>query len=71
MAEFVVIDADGRFLSGPRMWSHEYPDARLFTSASVAIAAAKRAGVLCEVVSDYGVETQRTIETVGLGIKNL
>jgi hypothetical protein len=65
MSEFVVVDAEGRFLAGPRQWSAEYPDARTFEVASVAIAAAKRAGVLCEVVEDYGIETQRTVETVG------
>lgn len=65
MPEFVVVDAEGRFLAGPRQWSAEYPDARTFTVKTVAIAAARRAGVLCEVIEDYGVETQRSIETVG------
>jgi len=65
MSEFVVIDEDGRFLSGPRKWSHEFPDARLFYERAQAIAAARHTKVLCEVVEDYGVETQRTIETVG------
>jgi hypothetical protein len=64
MSEFVIVDAEGRFLAGPRQWSAEYPDARVFESKTKAIAAARHTGVLCEVVSDYGVETQRTIETV-------
>lgn len=65
MSEFVVRDASGRFLSGPRQWSAEACDARTFEVAATAIAAARRSGVLCEVVEDFGVETQRTIETVG------
>ena len=63
--EFVVVDADGRFLSGPRQWSKEYPDARMFEVKKVAIAAAVRAGVLCEVVENYGMDDQRTVDTVG------
>lgn len=65
MSEFVIVDADGRFLSGPRQWSREYPDARVFEVKKVAIAAALRAGVLCEVVEDYGMETEHSVETVG------
>lgn len=64
MSEFVIVDASGRFLAGPRQWSAEYPDARVFDVKTVAIAAARRAGVLCEVVEDYGCETQRVIDTV-------
>ncbi len=65
MSEYVILDAAGRFLSGPRQWSTEYPDARMFEVKKVAIAAAQRTGVLCEVVEDYGMDTQRTVETVG------
>lgn len=65
MSEYVILDASGRFLSGPRQWSTEYPDARIFEVKKVALAAALRAGVLCEVVEDYGMDTQCVIDTVG------
>ena len=65
MSEFVVLDENGRFLSGPKQWSPEFPDARTFEVKSVAIAAARASKVLCEVVEDYGLDTQKTVETVG------
>jgi hypothetical protein len=64
MPELVILDADGRFLSGPRIWSKEYPDARIFDNKKTAIAAARHCKALCEVVEDYGMETQRTVATV-------
>ena len=64
MTEFVVIDAQGRFLAGPRHWVVEYPDALLFEKKSIAVKAARHTGILCEVVEDYGMDTQRTVDTV-------
>lgn len=65
MPEFVIRDADGQFLSGPRQWSRQFIDARTFDVEKVALAAATRCGVLCEVVEDFGCDTQRVIATVG------
>lgn len=66
MSEYVVINAEGQFLGyGGRVWSSEWPEARTFDSITKALAAARHTGALCEVVEDYGIETQRTIETVG------
>jgi len=65
MSEFVVLDAEGRFLAGPRQWSAEWPDARTFDSKTKAVAAARHTKVLCEVVEDYGMDNQRSVETVG------
>jgi len=65
MAEYLIRDAEGRFLSGPRQWSDAWSDARTFEVKATAIAAARRSGVLCEVVQDFGLETQQVIETVG------
>ena len=64
MPEFVIVNASGQFLAGPRQWSAEYPDARVFDVKSVAIAAARRTLTLCDIVEDYGCETQRVIDTV-------
>ena len=64
MPEFVVLDVEGRFWCAGR-WVREYPDATIYPNRSQAKKAAERSKVLCEVVEDYGVETQRTIETVG------
>jgi len=66
MSEFVVVDAEGRFLGfgGRGAWFKEFPEARTFESIKQAIAAARHTRVLCEVVEDYGLETQRSIETV-------
>ncbi len=65
MSEFVVVDASGRFLSfAGRSFVSEYPDARLFTAKGTAIKAARYAKVLCDVVEDYGLESQRVVATV-------
>lgn len=65
MSEFVVVDADGRFLGfGSKSWCVEFPDARTFDSKVKAIAAARHAKTLCDIVEDYGCETQRVVDTV-------
>jgi hypothetical protein len=65
MPEFVVVDAEGKFLAGPRTWSKEYPDALVWEIASNARKAAARCGALCEVVEDYGLDSQKSVETFG------
>jgi hypothetical protein len=66
MSEYVVIDAAGRFLGyGPKAWHAEFPEARTFEDRAKALAAARHTKTLCEVVEDYGLDTQRSIETVG------
>jgi hypothetical protein len=65
MGEFVVIDANGHFLGfAGRAFFREYPDARLFTAKGTAVKAARYTHVLCDVVEDYGMETQRVVATV-------
>lgn len=66
MSEYVVLDVDGRFLGyGPRAWVTEFPEARTFEKLGTAKAAARITGTLCEVVEDYGLDSQKTIETIG------
>jgi hypothetical protein len=64
MSEYVVLDAAGRFLGPGRRWFAEYPEAMVWDNASTARKAAHGVKVLCEVVEDYGLSTQRTIDTV-------
>ncbi len=65
MSEYVVVDASGRFLSfAGRTFTSEYPDARLFEAKGTAVKAARYAKVLCDVVEDYGMDTQRVVATV-------
>jgi hypothetical protein len=65
MREIVVRDVEGRFLGPGRRWVTEYSDAWIFTRLVVALTAARALGVLCEVVEDHGVETERVLDTVG------
>lgn len=64
MPEIIVRDEQGRFLQGARSWVSEYPDARMFGAPGAAVRAARATGVLCEVVEDHGLETERVIDTV-------
>lgn len=65
MSEYVVVDANGHFLGfAGRAFCREYPDARTFEAKGTAIKAARYAKVLCDVVEDYGMDSQRVVATV-------
>jgi len=65
MSEFVVVDSSGRFLShAGRSFTGEYPDARTFEAKGTAIKAARYTKVLCDVVEDYGLDSEKVVATV-------
>lgn len=69
MSEYVILDASGRFLAGFALnlavWTQDAANARVWERVAPALKAAKMTRELCEIVEDYGVETQRTIDTIG------
>lgn len=52
--EYVIVNANGEFLTDHDTWAVEYPEAQIFFDESVALERAERTAGAAEVVADYG-----------------
>lgn len=63
--KFTLVHIDnGTFWTG-RTWSEEYPDAREITGEERALREARRTGQPVEVIGDYGLDSEYTLDFVG------
>ncbi len=63
--EFIIRNVTGQFLGYGRQWVNEYPDAMQWDSAQKARRAAAGVKTLCEIVEDYGLDSEAVVDTVG------